>query len=90
MAERCRVVFGAMWGGESETTHVGDEPSGVVALVPSHGASPGCGGQSGQHLDGGGPLGVAVGGGELGVDDQGVAMLHEQVPRVAQHGRRPP
>ena len=34
--------------------------------------------------DGGGPLGVAVGLGELRVDDQGVAVLHEQVARIAE------
>src|SRR4029450_11627175 len=56
--------------GEPECCGVGDEPSGVVALVGGDGASPGGGGEPAEHLDGGGPLGVGVGGGEVGVDDQ--------------------
>jgi hypothetical protein len=43
--------------------------------------------QSGEHLERGGPLGVAVSGGELGVDDQRGAVLDQQMPRVAQRRR---
>jgi len=41
-----------------------------------------------KHLDRSRPLGVAVSGGELGVDDQRRAVLHQQVPCVARASRR--
>ena len=41
-------------------------------------------GEPAEHLERGGQLGVAVGEGEFRVDDQRVAVLDEQVPRVAQ------
>jgi hypothetical protein len=66
-------------GGDAQLPAVGDEGSGVVALVGGDGAAAGPARQTGEQLDGGGPLGVAVGLGEFGVDDQGVAVLHEQV-----------
>ena len=87
IAERCRVVFWATCGVNPSSRAPATKPSGVVALVPGDGAAPSARGEPGEHLDRGGPLGVAVGGGQLGVDDQRVAVLHQQVPRVAQRRR---
>ena len=74
-------------GGESQLAGVGDEAAGVVALVAGDGSPPCRGGEPGEHGQRAGPLGVPVGGGQLGVDDQRVAVLHEQVTRVAELGR---
>ena len=64
------MVFWATWGVNPRLAGLGDEPSGVVALVAGDGAAAGGLREPGEHLERGGPLGVPVGGGELGVDDQ--------------------
>jgi hypothetical protein len=65
---------------------LGDEPFGVVALVPSDGPPPWRVRQTSEHLDRPSPLGVAVGDGQLGIDDQRVAVFHQQVTGEAQRG----
>jgi hypothetical protein len=72
MAERCRVLFWATWGGEAEVAGLADEPAGVISLVTGDGPPAGGPGASGEQVEGGGPLGVAIRNGELGIDDEGV------------------
>src|SRR5215204_4960781 len=58
------VVLGDVRG-EPELAGLGDEPAGVIALVTGDRAAPRGGRKPGEHLKGGGPLGIAVGGGQL-------------------------
>lgn len=67
-------------GSDAEGPAVGDEAGGVVALVSGDGAPPSAPGQALEHLQGRGSLGVAVGSGELDVDDQGVAVSMSRCP----------
>ena len=68
-----------MWG-EPERPGVSDEAFGVVVLVAGDRATPLRCWEPGEHLERGRPLRVAVSGGELGVDDQRGAVLHQQMP----------
>lgn len=73
--------------GEPEATDVSDETFGVVVLVTRYGVAPLGLGETVEHLERCGLLGVAVGGGEFGIDDQSGAVLDQQVPGVAQRRR---
>ena len=78
------MVFGAMWGVKPELADVGDEVVGVVALVAGDRASPFLAWEPFEHLERGVTFRVAGRFGELDVDEQRVAMLHQQMPRVAE------
>ena len=65
------------------TRRAGNEaPPGVVTHVPGDSAPTSCVWRTVEHLEHGGPLGVAVGGGQLGVDDFQRVRCSISVPRV--------
>jgi hypothetical protein len=79
-------VFGATCGVNPSRRASATNPFRVGGPVGGDRASTGQLRQAGEHFHGGGSFGVAVGNGQLGVDDQRRAMLHQQVPGVAEHG----
>jgi len=65
-------------------TATGDKVGGVIVLVGAHGAA-----RLGivlDHVEGGRSLRRTVGLGEARIDDQPVAVLHHQMPHVAELG----
>src|ERR1700730_2738697 len=71
-------------GCEPEPADIGNEVFGVVALVTRDGSSSCHGWEPFEHLERSGTFGVSGRFGEFGVDDQRVAMLHQQMARVTE------
>ena len=73
-----------------ELQQIRDEIAGVEAAIGSDGNAPLArrGGYALDHLDRRHPLGMAGNASRLDVDDEAVAVLHQDMPLVAEHRKR--
>ena len=70
---------------DADATHLGDKPLGVIALIGTQGFLVGTGTIS-RHCFGGIPFPGAHCLGDVAVDDQGMAVVHQYMPPVARLG----
>ena len=71
---------------ERGLSEIGDEAGAVEALVGAQREAAGrARGMAVDHVECRAAFGVAVGPGQLGLDDEAVAVLHQRMPHVAQH-----
>jgi hypothetical protein len=86
MVLRWRVVLGSKCGVNPRSRTSATKPCGVVALVAGDGAAPCPRWRPAEHLERGVTFRETGRFGEFHVDDQCVAVLHEQMPGVAELG----